>query len=78
MNCCCDAECTATQVEAFTNAGACKKEGPAPPAVVKCVDLQGFNELVKVNPHYRFVALVRIQKFASLYDGGNHGYVRVV
>jgi hypothetical protein len=55
LNCCCDADCTTDQKAQFEGANTCLPEGPAPSKFTKCIDLEGFNQLVEVNPKYKYV-----------------------
>ena len=36
MNCCCDAECTKTELERFVELDACLEEGPADEVIKSC------------------------------------------
>ena len=52
-NCCCDADCSASEVSRFKNLGTCLPEGPKNLSVVSCVSSEISKSLVYVNPKSR-------------------------
>jgi len=54
-NCCCDPDCTSSEIASYKNTASCLPEGPPNKTVTKCINPNGNFGLLYINPKTRCV-----------------------